>query len=138
MLMFVFAAVLGCGDLCDSQAIGHYAALLEEGGYGRLSHERAGFLIREDGGALTLGPWAASAGFQRASFRGGIPPGAIAVLHTHPLRAPTPSAGDREEARRIGLPVVVITPAGVVAAMPEGSVRTLVSEPRWWRQPLAR
>lgn len=133
--MFVLAAVLGCGDLCGAEAIGHYSALLEDGGYGRLSHERAAFLIREDAGPLTLAPWATSAGFQHASYRGGIPSGAIAVLHTHPLGAPKPSAGDHAAARRIGLPVVVITPAAVIAAMPDGTARTLISAPRWWRSP---
>lgn len=134
MFMLVLAAaVLGCGDLCGPEATGHYAALLEEGGYGRLSHERAAFLIREDGGAITLAPWGASAGFQRASYSGGIPSGAIAVVHTHPLGAPKPSAGDHEEAKRTGLPVVVITPSAVVAAMPDGTARTLIAGPRWWR-----
>ena len=131
--MFVLAAVLGCGDLCGPEAMGHYAAMLEEGGYGRLSHERAAFLIREERGSFTLAPWGASAGFQHASFRGSIPSGAIAIVHTHPLGALKPSAGDHEEAKRIGLPVVAITPAAVVAAMPDGTARTLVAAPRWWR-----
>jgi hypothetical protein len=133
MFMFVLAAVLGCGDLCGAEAAGHYAALLEEGGYGRLSHERAAFLIREDGGSLTLAPWGASAGFQRASHSGAIPRGAIAVVHTHPLGAPRPSAGDHREAKRIALPVVVITPSAVIGAMPDGTARTIIAGPHWWR-----
>lgn len=133
MLAFLLAATLGCGDLCGAEATGHYAALLEAGGFGRLPHERAAFLIRESGGAITLGAWEGSAGFQRASHRGGIPPGTIAVIHTHPAGAPGPSAGDREEARRIGMPVVVVTPDGVIAALPDGSVRTLESSRKWWR-----
>ena len=133
MLAFLLAAALGCGDLCSAEAAGHYAALLEEGGFGRLPHERAAFLIRESGGAITLAPWEASAGFQRASHRGAIPAGTIAVVHTHPAGSPLPSAGDRDEARRIGIPVVVVTPGAVIAALPDGSVRTLESAGGWWR-----
>ena len=133
MFAFLLAAVVGCGDLCGTDAAAHYAALLEDGGYGRFSHERAGFLILESGGAVTLAPWNATAGFQRASHRGGIPAGTIAVAHTHPLGAAQPSAGDRDLARRIGLPVVVITPDAVIAAMPDGTIRTLIAGPGWWR-----
>ena len=133
MLAFLLAAVLGCGELCAAEAALHYAALLEDGGYGRFSHERAGFLIRESGGAVTLAPWNATAGFQRASHRGGIPPGTIAVAHTHPRGARLPSAGDRDEAQRLGLPVVVITPDAVVAAMPDGTIRILITGSGWWR-----
>ena len=133
MLAFLLAAALGCGDLCGADAVAHYTALLEDGGYGRFSHERAGFLILESEGAVTLAPWNATAGFQRASHRGGIPAGAIAVAHTHPRGASGPSAGDRDLARRIGLPVVVITPDAVVAAIPDGTIRTLIAGPGWWR-----
>jgi proteasome lid subunit RPN8/RPN11 len=133
MLAFLLAAVLRCGDLCGAEATGHYAALLEAGGFGRLPHERAAFLIRESGGAMTLAPWEGSAGFQRASHRGGIPAGTVAVVHTHPAGAPRPSAGDRDEARRIGRPVIVITPGAVIAALPDGSTRTLESSHGWWR-----
>ena len=41
----------------SAEAAGHYAALLESGGFGRFPHERAAFLIRESGGAITLAPW---------------------------------------------------------------------------------
>jgi proteasome lid subunit RPN8/RPN11 len=41
-------------------------------------------------------------------------------VHTHPKDTPDPSPQDREEARRLNLPVLVVTPRGVVAAMPSG------------------
>jgi len=116
----VFLGLLLFTDLARPEAAGWYAMLLEEGGYGRLQHERAAFLIRERSGTLTLQPWE-DRSHRRATFRGTIPPRAIAVLHTHPRSDPRPSSGDRQQARRLGLPVVVITPQSVIAAMPDGS-----------------
>jgi hypothetical protein len=124
MLALVLVAALGCGDLCAGAARGHYADLLRSAGYGRFEFERGGFLIRERSGDITFAPWA-SIDFRRASFHGSIPEGTIAIVHTHPVNAPRPSARDRAEARRLGLPVVVVAPQGVVAAMPDGSEREL-------------
>ena len=112
-------AVLLSGDLTRPEAAFWYASLLEESGYGHLPHERAAFLIRESDGTLTIAPWP-HGGYRHASFRGHVPTGTIAILHTHPRGEERPSATDRAEARRLGLPVVVITAERVVAAMPGG------------------
>lgn len=126
MFAYVLFGVLLLHDLSRPEASYWYAALLEDGGYGRLSTERAAFLIRESDGTLTLQPWNDRV-HRKASFRGGIPARTIAVLHTHPRSDARPSARDREEARRIGLPVVVITPDAVIAAMPNGT-ETMIDE----------
>ena len=107
-----------------------YADLLAAGGYGRLSHERAAFLVKA-GGRVRMERWA-NGTFRRATFRGVIPDGTIAIAHTHPRDLPWPSANDREQARRTGLPVIVITPQSVVLAGPDGSVRTMLRERNWW------
>ncbi|HEX6179289.1 MAG TPA: Mov34/MPN/PAD-1 family protein [Thermoanaerobaculia bacterium] len=121
MLALVLATVIQCGDLCGRHAWAHYADLLELGGYGRLPVERGGFLIREADGSITMAMWD-SRGYKRATYRGAIPERTIAIVHTHPRTAPHPSMKDRDEARRNGLPVLVVTPGGVVGAMPDGSV----------------
>jgi hypothetical protein len=120
----MLAALLLTLLLDSPQAVSWYGFLLEEGGYGRLEREKAAFLIEEKKGTLTLQPWPAGA-HRRASFRGRIPERAVAILHTHPRGEPKPSANDRAEARRLGMPVVVITPEAVIAAMPDGSELTL-------------
>ena len=124
MLGFVLATVIQCGDLCSRQAWAHYADMLERGGYGRLSVERGAFLIRETDGTVTLALWD-SMRYRRANYRGAIPDGTIAIVHTHPRTAPHPSMKDRDEARKNGLPVLVVTPGGVVGAMPDGTVEAL-------------
>lgn len=115
--MFLLALVLACGDLCSPQAMFWYDHLLAEGGYGRFDRERAAFLIRESDGTLTLEPWT-NGDFRRASFRGAVPAGAIAIVHTHPRSEPRPSVHDRDEARRLNLTVIVVTPGRIEFALP--------------------
>jgi hypothetical protein len=111
--------------LLSSQNAGvWYDHLLAESGHGRLDHERAAFLILERGGALTLQPWN-TRGVRHARYRGALPARVIAIVHTHPRNEPRPSARDRAEAARLGLPVVVVTNESVVAAMPDGALRVL-------------
>jgi hypothetical protein len=116
---FVLLGVLLFSDLTRPQATYWYASLLAESGYGRLPRERAAFLIRETDGTLTLEPWAPG-GRRHASFRGQVPIGTIAILHTHPHGEERPSTQDFAEAKRLRMPVVVITAGRVVAAMPDG------------------
>ena len=125
-MLAMLLAVLTCGDLCGDEAIAWYVELLGEGGYGRFERERAAFLIRERDGRLTLAPWEVS-GDRHASFEGHVPERTIAIVHTHPRRAPNPSAHDRAEARRLAIPVLVITPDSVVAVSPDGTQRTLAT-----------
>jgi proteasome lid subunit RPN8/RPN11 len=114
-------------DLISPQAVNWYDELLAESGYGQREYERAAFLIRERDGTLTLEPWP-HRGYRHATFRGAIPPRTIAILHTHPAGEPQPSVRDRAEAKRLGIPVVVITPEGVIAADPIAErTRVLVS-----------
>ncbi|MFL6248431.1 MAG: Mov34/MPN/PAD-1 family protein [Thermoanaerobaculia bacterium] len=126
----VVVAMLLFSDLTRPQAAFWYQSLLAESGYGRLPRERAAFLIRETDGTLTLEPW--PPGERRhATFRGRIPAGTIAILHTHPHGEERPSAHDRDEAVRLRMPVVAITTGRVVAAMPDGGEVVLVPSPRF-------
>lgn len=120
MYALVLLGVLLFSELSRPEAAAWYSVLLAEGGYGRLPRERAAFLIREADGTLTLEPWQ-DGGHRRATFRGHIPDGTLAVLHTHPKGEDRPSPRDRQEARRLRMPVVVITPEAVIAAMPDGA-----------------
>ena len=129
-------ALLLLSVLSQPQAHAWYDTLLAESGYGRLSQERAAFLIREDDGTLTLEPWARG-GFRHASWRGTIPQRTIAILHTHPAGEAQPSARDRQEAQRLGVPVVVITSDSVIAAMPDGAISAVRTRGRASETPRA-
>ena len=127
MLFFVLAAALTCGNLCHPHSIAYYSDLLAEGGSGRLPIERGGFLSREPDGTLTFAPWPRGE-HQRATFRGTIPRGTIAVVHTHPRHLQDPSGRDVTEAKRLRLPVVVVTPRAISVARPDGSIGQLLGE----------
>ena len=121
----------GCGDLCGDEAVLHYARLYASAGYGRLPHERAGFLIRERDGTLTFAPWKVS-DFASAQYRGSIPANTIAVVHTHPATASSwPSARDANVARRLALPVIVVARDAITMATSDGANRELFGR-RWF------
>jgi hypothetical protein len=130
MLAMLLLAILQTAELRSAQSMDWYAWLLEEGGFGRLDRERAAFLIREADGSLTVEPWP-DGGFRHARFRGTVPARTIALLHTHPREERQPSARDRDVARDLGIPVIVVTPESVIAARPEG--RTEVLSASSWR-----
>ena len=117
------------GVALDGDVTGLLADLFEKGGYGQLPTERAAFLRVTDSGSIECLLWPRGARFQRATFRGVIPRGVIAVAHTHPNRERLPSHGDHSLANRLGLPVLVITRDGVTVARPgEPEPARLISE----------
>lgn len=107
--------------LMSTSAQQWYDAVLVDGGYGRLPHEEAAFLILERDGSLSLAPWT-SRGVRHARFEGALPARTLAIVHTHPHGNTQPSMQDRAEAKRLGIPVIVVTTEGSVAALPGGAV----------------
>lgn len=85
-------------------------------------YERAAFVIRDRDGALRLIEWPFRREFRRARWDGAAPTGTIAIVHTHPRALPMPSRGDHAEARRIGLPIYVLTRSGVSVANAESGI----------------
>ena len=107
-------------DLYSPEAVQHYARLNAAAALTRRDSERAAFLVRRDDGTLRTIAWQAG-DTTEASYKGRIPVGCIAIIHTHPIAAPHPSRRDLAESQRLNLPIVVITPDGVTAALPDGS-----------------
>ncbi|MGH9458509.1 MAG: hypothetical protein ACRD2J_12830 [Thermoanaerobaculia bacterium] len=114
----------------DTADVALLADLLAEGGYGRLPIERAAFLVLTPGGERRCVLWPVTAELRAARFRGTIPPGTFAIAHTHPLDQPNPSPGDIATAESLGLPVIVITPRRIAAAVPFGGTEVLATG--WW------
>lgn len=72
--------------------------------------EIAAFLVRDANGAISSVLWPRTWNSRSERYDGVIPPGTVAIAHTHPSRADKrPSRGDIEQAVRIGLPIYVIT-----------------------------
>jgi hypothetical protein len=95
--------------VCNSTFSAAAWDLLARGRFGRASTERAAFVVAAASGDVTLVEWPFQSKFQRASYDGVIPAGTIGIVHTHPNSCPNPSAGDSELARRMGMPVLVLT-----------------------------
>jgi proteasome lid subunit RPN8/RPN11 len=121
----LLAALSSCGDLCSAEAAGHYARLNAMAALTRRDSERAAFLVQNDEGRLRIVPWQPGDATE-ASYRGRIPRGCIAIIHTHPIAAPRPSRRDVAEAQRLKLPIVVITPDAITVARTDGSVAEIL------------
>lgn len=124
------AHIASANDLAsDSRAMTQSWELLRSANYGQATRERSAFLVRDRKGRLELVPWVFGAETMRATYRGAIPAGTVAIVHTHPNAAPYPSRGDAELARRLALPVYVLTRHSVT--LTHGSRTELVARGDW-------
>lgn len=83
--------------------------LLEDARYGRDSKEHAAFIVADENGELRLARWVWGAESMRATYRGAMPRGAMAIVHTHPNHLPNPSPNDVNVAQKLGIAVYVVT-----------------------------
>ncbi|MDQ6801162.1 MAG: hypothetical protein M3041_10025 [Acidobacteriota bacterium] len=96
--------------------------LLRKSSYGRLGEERAGFLVL-DGDHFRLVLWPPTHKYHAEEWRGKIPEGTVAAVHTHPIGHPEASNVDRAESQRVGIPMFVITLRSVVLVTDDGRTR---------------
>ena len=102
-------SMLGEDVGCSRAFVSGSWSLLRLAAYGQSTYEHAAFIVRDDSGEARLVPWPFDRQAFEATFHGAVPPNAIAIVHTHPNSVPLPSAGDAALARRLGLPVYVVT-----------------------------
>ena len=121
-----FAALL---DL-DLQERHQFWMLLVDGRYGWTARETAAFVVRGADG-LRLAMWPKSDELHMAKWKGAIPPGAIAIVHTHANHDADPSANDVRTAARVRLPVYVITRTRITVT--NGEAVYTVARGRWER-----
>jgi len=93
--------------------------------------ERAAFIVDRGDGNLECITWPVTNEREKATFRGTIPPGTIAIIHTHPLNTPWPSEQDENEAHRLGIPIYALTPLTVTKAVPTEARPLLVYKGPW-------
>lgn len=91
-----------------------FASLVARSGYGRSAYESAAFLVMDDANNWRLVPWPATNLFHAQRWKGAVPRGTVAIVHTHPAHLPDASRHDMDEARRTGIPIFVLTPGTVV------------------------
>jgi proteasome lid subunit RPN8/RPN11 len=119
-IILMLAMRAACGELCHPDAVEQYARLRVRAMKTRYEIEQAAFLVRRLDGGLGVVVWE-EGNYGEASYKGRIPPRCVAVIHTHPWAYPQPSKHDRAEARRIGIPIVVIAHDSVIVATPQGT-----------------
>lgn len=111
---------------CNSDFFQSSWALLKDAQWGFSRIERAAFAVRDRHGRTHFVRWPLRWQDRRAGYRGSIPPDTFAIVHTHPNRYPEPSADDTSVARRLGIPVYVVTRWGVfVTTGREGKIITV-------------
>ncbi len=115
----------GPGVLRDPAVVACFVHVLQAGAYGGRQTERAAFLVMEADRSLQCRDWPATHEFREARWVGPLPEGVVAVAHTHPLSFPDPSDQDLSEARRLGIPIFVLTPKIVTVAHSDGHRETL-------------
>jgi hypothetical protein len=83
--------------------------LAVKGAYLPDESEVGAFIVRGADGELSCILWPRTYARLSARYVGPIPPGVVAMAHTHPLHYPQPSHGDVAVARRVGLPSYVVS-----------------------------
>ena len=121
----------GPGILRDPAVLACFAQLVREGEYGFRNFDSAAFLVPHADQSFGCIEWPQTHEFKVARWRGPMPPGVVAVAHTHPLSSPDPSPDNIYEARRIGMPIFILTPNLIRVVHADGRVETLVCRRMW-------
>lgn len=94
---------------CNREFVTRSSELLKLAGYGYSPYERAAFVVLDSSGRARFVLWPLQHRFCEATYDGVTPVNAVAIIHTHPNVSPLPSNDDARLARRIHLPVYVLT-----------------------------
>lgn len=113
----------------DARTITLSWELLRGARYGYAKIEHSAFLVVDAHGELQLVKWDGEATRMSATHRGGIPAGAVAILHTHPNSLPDPSSGDHALARKLKMPVYVLTRHSITRT--DGGRKELIALGDW-------
>lgn len=95
--------------------------------------EVAAFLVRDANGVISCVMWPHTANRRSEHYDGVVPAGTVAIAHTHPTFAERPSHGDIEQAKKIGLPIYVITRWNLYVVDATGAVMPLIEKRDWAR-----
>jgi len=121
----------------DPHVLSALQDLAHRGAYQTDQTEVAAFLVRDANGVITSVMWPHSANRRSEHFEGMIPAGTVAIAHTHPLQADQhPSGGDIALAKKIGLPIYVVTRRNLYVVDSSGVVIELLTRTNWTHSPV--
>ena len=104
--------------------------LLEDAHYGFAETEEAMFIVRGEDGRLSFVRWESLRVRHHAQWNGPLPPGIVAIVHTHPNSMPRPSLTDVRTAQRSNVPVYVLTRTRIAKTI--GGETSVVTKGEWW------
>jgi hypothetical protein len=117
--------------LDDPLVRAYFVDILRQGGFGHWKTERAAFIVRDDNSHYRCVAWPSDGRLYRQEFHGRIPPGTVAIVHTHPSELPDASVGDRATAVRMSLPIFVLTPLNINVITIEGASIPIFRNRQW-------
>ncbi len=101
--------------------------------FGYTPRERAAWVVPDGAARTRWVSWPNERRFMNARWKGPVPAGAVAIVHTHPgVVDPKPSGQDIETAQRLGVSVYTVSRTGIWKALPDGSIVS-VDDARWWK-----
>ena len=119
----------------DPQVLAVMQDIALHGAYQLDQQEVAAFLVRDANGAISSVLWPLTANRRSEHSDGVVPAGTVAIAHTHPIFAERPSSGDIAQARKIGLPIYVITRWNLYVVDATGAVMPLIEKKNWAHSP---
>ena len=109
----------------------YFVDILRQGGFGHWKTERAAFIVRDENSHYRCVAWPSDGHLYRQEFHGRIPPGTVAIIHTHPSELPDASIGDRATAVRMSLPIFVLTPLNINVITIDGASIPIFRNRQW-------
>lgn len=132
--MLLLVLLLSTGDvMANGEIVDCFAQVLARS-EGPRRPESAAFLVLRRG-RFDCVSWPFGGELNAARYRGKIPDGTVAIIHTHPDNDSEPSRQDMAEAGRLGVPVYVVTRAGVTVASPSQGRVAITRDRSWWTAP---
>lgn len=120
--------------LDDFDAAALFLDLFRKGGYGANDLERAAFLVRDERGGWGCLLWPRTGRFRSEAFRGLVPEGTVAIIHTHPNQIASASANDMRQAVNTGLPLYTITWGAITVVDPATGKEHFVRRRNDWKK----
>jgi|SRR5437588_1907428 len=121
----------------DPHVLSALQDLAHRGAYQTDQTEVAAFLVRDANGVIRSVMWPHTANRRSEHYEGTIPAGTVAIAHTHPLQADEhPSRADIEQAKKIGLPIYVVTRRNLYVVDSSGEVIELFARTNWTHSPV--
>ena len=112
----------------DPQVRRFFWSMMQDNRYGFTETEDAAFVVRREDGRIEFIKWSSET-HHRATWRGKLPRGVIAIVHTHPNWIPNPSPTDARTAKLRRVPVYVVTRSHIIKTT--GEATETVSKGDW-------